>query len=57
MAKPIRLPNTTEQAVLDGLTVRLIQECEQARWDSLIEQQHYLKSARLVGEQLRYVAE
>ena len=57
MAKPIRLPNTTEQAVLDGLSVRLIERCEQARWDRLIEQEHYLKNARLVGEQLRYVAE
>jgi hypothetical protein len=57
MAKPIRLPNTTEQAVLDGLTVRLVEPCEQARWDGLIEQQHYLKNARLVGEQLRYVGE
>jgi hypothetical protein len=57
MAKPIRLPNETEQAVLDGLTVRLTEPSEQARWDGLIEQEHYLKNARLVGEQLRYVAE
>lgn len=57
MAKPIRLPNTAEQAVLEGLTVRLIEPAEQARWDALICQQHYLKNARLVGEQLRYVAE
>jgi hypothetical protein len=54
MAKPIRLPNETEQAVLDGLSVRLIEPAEQARWDGLIEQEHYLKHARLVGEQLRY---
>lgn len=57
MAKPIRLPNATEQAVLDGLTVRLIESSEQARWDELICREHYLKNARLVGEQLRYVAE
>lgn len=57
MAKPIRLPNATEQAVLDGLTVRLIESPEQARWDELICRKHYLKNARLVGEQLRYVAE
>ena len=53
MAKPIRLPNATEQAVLDGLTVRLIEPTEQARWDELICREHYLKNARLVGEQLR----
>ena len=53
----MRLPNATEQAVLDGLSVRLIGRTEQARWDELICQQHYLKNARLVGEQLRYVAE
>lgn len=57
MAKPIRLPNATEQAVLDRLTVRLIRTPEQARWDELICREHYLKKARLVGEQLRYVAE
>jgi hypothetical protein len=57
MAKSIRLPNTTEQAVLDGLILRLIEPSEQARWDALIAAHHYLKSACLVGEQLRYVAE
>lgn len=57
MAKPIRLPNAAEQALLDGLTVRLIAATEQARWDELICREHYLKNARLVGEQLRYVAQ
>lgn len=57
MAKPLRLPNATEQAVLDGLIVRLIAPTEQARWDQWVSERHYLKNARLVGEQRRYVAE
>jgi hypothetical protein len=57
MAHPLRLPNASEQAVLDGLSVRLILSGEQPRWDELLRTRHYLKSARLVGEQLRYVAE
>ncbi len=57
MARPLRLPNVAEQAVLDGLVVRLIAPEEEPRWDHEITQRHYLKNARLVGEQLRYVAE
>ncbi len=58
MAKPLRLPNASEQAVLDGLNLRLLTEPEdKQRWDELVIEHHYLKSASLVGEQLRYVAE
>lgn len=57
MARPIRLPNVVEQAVLDGLMVRLIVPDEEERWNQEIIQGHYLKNARLVGEQLRYAAE
>jgi hypothetical protein len=58
MAKPLRLPNASEQAVLDGLKLRLLTEPEdKQRWDELVIEHHYLKSASLVGEQLRYVAE
>ena len=46
-----------EQDVLDGVKVRLIQPQEQKRFDTLIETQHYLKTATLVGERLCYVAE
>jgi hypothetical protein len=57
MPKPLRLPNTSEQAVLDGLSLRLVTEPdEKERWDELVIERHYLKSASLVGEQLRYVA-
>lgn len=47
----------TEQEVLQKVTVRLIQDHEKDRWNQFIEQEHYLQSAKLVGEQLRYVAE
>jgi len=57
MARPLRLPNVAEQAALDGLAVRLITPEEEARWNQEITRRHYLKNARLVGEQLRYVAE
>jgi hypothetical protein len=57
VAKQIHLSNATEQAVLDRLTLRLIDPSEQARWDELLGREHHLKNARLVGGQLRYVAE
>ena len=58
MPKPLRLPNASEQAVLDGLNLRLLTEPEdKQRWDELVIEHHYLKSASMVGEQLRYVAE
>ncbi len=47
----------TEQDVLDNVTVRPIQEHEKERWNQLIERDHYLHNSRLVGEQIRYVAE
>ena len=58
MPRPLRLPDASEQAVLDGLSLRLLTEAEdKQRWDELVVERHYLKSASLVGEQLRYVAE
>jgi hypothetical protein len=47
----------TEQDVLDKVTVRLIREHEKTKWDEIIKREHYLHNPRLVGEQLRYVAE
>jgi uncharacterized protein DUF4338/DDE family transposase len=55
MAKPQRLPNIDEQSLLKELEVRLILPGERTRWNQLVRQHHYLKNARLVGEQLRYV--
>lgn len=46
-----------EQAVLDGVTVRLVARGEQARFDQLLITHHYLRNASLVGERLCYVAE
>ena len=46
-----------EQAMLDGVTVRLIDKSERERFDQLIITEHYLHNADLVGAQLRYVAE
>jgi hypothetical protein len=57
MAKPLRLPNAQEQAVLDQLVVRLITPEERPRWNELVSTHHYLKNATLVGEQLCYVAQ
>ena len=51
-----RQPTTDEQHVLEHLTVRLIEPHEVQRFDELILRHHYLKSAELVGEHLRYVA-
>ncbi len=47
----------TEQDVLNKITVRLIQEHEKTQWNEIVEREHYLHNSRLVGEQLRYVAE
>jgi len=55
--KPFSSLEPAETAVLDLITVRLIHSEEQARWDQLVSQHHYLKNALLVGEQLRYVVE
>lgn len=46
-----------ETDVLQKVSVRLIVPQERDRFDELLEQKHYLKSARLGGQSLRYVAE
>jgi hypothetical protein len=46
-----------EPEIIKRVTVRLITEPERARFDALLEQKHYLCSARMVGRTLRYVAE
>jgi hypothetical protein len=54
MAKPNSRP---ESDLLNHLSVRLICEDERPRFDELLEKEHYLHSARLGGQCLRYVAE
>jgi len=46
-----------EPAVLDRVTVRLLCDQERSEFDWRLEEQHYLKSSRLAGQSLRYVAE
>jgi len=46
-----------EPQLLKRVTVRLLREDERAEFDELLEQKHYLSSARMVGRTLRYVAE
>jgi hypothetical protein len=46
-----------EQALVEGVSVRLLQPSEREPFDRLMTQEHYLHSADLVGEQFRYVAE
>lgn len=46
-----------EQAVLDGVTVRLIEAREQERFNRLLIEQHYLHNAERIGQSLCYVAE
>ena len=48
---------TDDQALLDGVSVRLIEKSERDRFDQMIIDHHYLHSCDLVGEQLRYIAE
>src|SRR5437868_977759 len=46
-----------QRQTLAGVQVRLIQPQERESFDALLIKEHYLHSARFVGEQLRYVAE
>ena len=55
--KHLRLPQPDEQQILEGLLVRLILPAEQPRFEALLVEHHYLHSAELVGECLRYVVE
>jgi len=52
---PAQLPS--ERGLLKEARVRLIEEGERARFDQLLEAEHYLKNANAVGAVLRYVAE
>jgi hypothetical protein len=46
-----------EPKILKRVTVRPVEDAERARFDGLLEEKHYLSSARMVGRSLRYVAE
>jgi hypothetical protein len=57
MPPPLRLPNASEQQVLQHLVVRPITQAERPRWNAELCAHHYLHNATLVGEHLCYVAE
>lgn len=54
--REFRRPQAGEQEILDGLEIRLVTVEEIARFNDLVVKHHYLKSAVLVGEHMRYVA-
>jgi hypothetical protein len=54
MTKP---PQGGEAALLQRVTVRLVRDEEREAFDRLLQERHYLASARLAGQTLRYVAE
>ncbi len=54
MAKAKEAP---ESEILKRIMVRLVRADERERFDQDLEQEHYLHSARLGGQSLRYVAE
>jgi predicted transposase YbfD/YdcC len=53
--RPFRRPTADEQTVLLGMTVKLlVQPKDIQQCDQILIEHHYLHSAQLVGEQLRY---
>ncbi len=48
MKKSVRMPNMSEQQLLNSVKVRLITKNERTRHDKLLDEQHYLKSGQLV---------
>jgi hypothetical protein len=48
---------TDEPKLLKRVTVRLMLDSEKPRFDLLLETKHYLASAHMAGQTLRYVAE
>jgi hypothetical protein len=54
-ARRFRCPTDSEHQVLRDLVVRPLRSAERARFDDLLVEHHYLHSAALVGEHLRYV--
>jgi predicted transposase YbfD/YdcC len=54
---PFRQPTPDEQEILIHLVVRPVPADQVQRFHQLLTEHHYLKSAQLVGEHLRYVAE
>ena len=54
MSATFRVPAPEEQALLASLQARLLEPAELARCHQLLDQHHYLKSPKPVGERLYY---
>lgn len=57
MRKPRNQNHEDESTIVRRVQVRLLTEAERPEFDRMIEEQHYLQSARLAGQTLRYVAD
>src|SRR5208283_472460 len=55
MSKTVRMPSPENQAVLESLQVRIAEPCELERCHQFLNEHHYLKSPKPVGERLYYV--
>jgi hypothetical protein len=56
MSEKFRMPGPEAQGVLDTLQVRLLDSCELKECHRLLDEHHYLKSPKPVGERLYYAA-
>jgi hypothetical protein len=56
MSEKFRLPTGEEQALLEQVQVRLLERDELPKASQLLDEHHYLKSVKPVGERLYYVA-
>ena len=55
--KELSVSDPEESSFLSEVEFRLVLPEEEGRWNELVIEHHYLGNAKLVGEQLRYVAE
>jgi hypothetical protein len=55
MSKTIRMPSPESQGVLESLPARIAEPCELERCHQLLDEHHYLRSPKPVGERLYYV--
>src|SRR6266705_935111 len=55
MSKTVGMPSPENQAILESLQVRIAEPCELERCHQLLDEHHYLKSPKPVGERLYYV--
>jgi hypothetical protein len=54
--KPTRLPDHSEQSILEQARVELAEPSEFERINRLLDEHHYLKATQPVGQRLQYVA-